>query len=394
MATEQRQGLLSDEQLQNFDDRGYFVLDNPCEMGLVDSVREAAEELLRDDSQEGPQLEVDGVKYFMHPGGVTAGYHWQRVQNAWLINDPIRELALEPRVLDVVEQLYGRKVAPFQTLNFPVGTQQPAHTDSFAFQSDPPGFMCGVWVALEDMDMDNGTLIYYPGSHKLPMPTWDVIQDELGDSVNPDDFESPSDFHKARQGLWTQYCKHLIERHGLEPEYATIKKGQAMLWSSNLLHGGSPQRDPDRTRHSQVTHYFFEGCRVYTPLHSEGGHNYWEYPEWIRDPVPEYNGATLAAAIREHVDEGARVLVFNGAMQFDDAWLRLFNGERFGEGLDDAGALEALKSEQARGARYIVFPKEQLWHLEWKFPQLQDYLELENRALLRDGMFAAIFALD
>ena len=184
MATEQRQGLLSDEQLQNFDDRGYFVLDNPCEMGLVDSVREAAEELLRDDSQEGPQLEVDGVKYFMHPGSVTAGYHWQRVQNAWLINDPIRELALEPRVLDVVEQLYGRKVAPFQTLNFPVGTQQPAHTGLVRVPVGPAGLHVRGLGGAQDMDMDNGTLIYYPGSHKLPMPTWDVIQDELGDSVN------------------------------------------------------------------------------------------------------------------------------------------------------------------------------------------------------------------
>ena len=32
----------------------------------------------------------------------------------------------------------------------------------------PEGFMCGVWVALEDMDMENGPLVYYPGSHKLP----------------------------------------------------------------------------------------------------------------------------------------------------------------------------------------------------------------------------------
>ena len=32
----------------------------------------------------------------------------------------------------------------------------------------PEGFMCGVWVALEDMDMDNGPLVYYPGSHQLP----------------------------------------------------------------------------------------------------------------------------------------------------------------------------------------------------------------------------------
>jgi ectoine hydroxylase-related dioxygenase (phytanoyl-CoA dioxygenase family) len=36
--------------------------------------------------------------------------------------------------------------------------------------------MCGVWVALEDIDMGNGPLIYYPGSHRVP----EVTMKELG----------------------------------------------------------------------------------------------------------------------------------------------------------------------------------------------------------------------
>jgi len=32
------------------------------------------------------------------------------------------------------------------------------------------------------------------------------------------------------------------------------------------LHGGTVQTDRSLTRHSQVTHYFFEGCTYYTPL--------------------------------------------------------------------------------------------------------------------------------
>jgi ectoine hydroxylase-related dioxygenase (phytanoyl-CoA dioxygenase family) len=30
--------------------------------------------------------------------------------------------------------------------------------------------MCGVWVALEDVDAGNGPLFYYPGSQRLPDP--------------------------------------------------------------------------------------------------------------------------------------------------------------------------------------------------------------------------------
>jgi hypothetical protein len=47
------------------------------------------------------------------------------------------------------------------------------------------------------------------------------------------------------------------------------RKGQALIWCANLLHGGSPQTDPTRTRWSQVTHYFFDDCVYYTPAFSD-----------------------------------------------------------------------------------------------------------------------------
>jgi hypothetical protein len=53
------------------------------------------------------------------------------------------------------------------------------------------------------------------------------------------------------------------------------------VWSANLLHGGSPQRDKNRTRKSQVTHYFFEGCKYYTPAISEPDNVHWRNPQWI-----------------------------------------------------------------------------------------------------------------
>ena len=83
----------------------------------------------------------------------------------------------------ITEELFGRKVLALQHLNFPIGTQQPAHFDTMAFQSDPPNYMCGVWVALEDMDMDNGPLIYYPGSYKL-RPTWEEIDELTGTRID------------------------------------------------------------------------------------------------------------------------------------------------------------------------------------------------------------------
>ena len=36
----------------------------------------------------------------------------------------------------------------------------------------------------------------------------------------------------------------------------TMKRGQALIWAANLLHGGDPIGDPQSTRYSQVTHHY------------------------------------------------------------------------------------------------------------------------------------------
>ena len=61
----------------------------------------------------------------------------------------------------------------------------------------------------------------------------------------------------------------MIEEHQAVSETFLARKGQALIWCANLLHGGSPQTDPTRTRWSQVTHYFFDDCIYYTPAFSD-----------------------------------------------------------------------------------------------------------------------------
>jgi hypothetical protein len=178
-----------------------------------------------------------------------------RVQDAWKFDDDVRAIACNAAVVDMLSALYGRKAFPFQTLNFPVGTQQPAHSDHIHFCSIPERFMCGVWVAFEDIDESNGPLFYYPGSHK-----WTSFQSEhLGISSRRDSF----DVAVAR---FTRLYEELPEKMGLPREKFLARKGQALIWAANLVHGGSTHVDWTRSRWSQVTHYFFEGCGYTTPL--------------------------------------------------------------------------------------------------------------------------------
>ncbi|HTM80550.1 phytanoyl-CoA dioxygenase family protein [Asticcacaulis sp.] len=184
--------------------------------------------------------------------------HGLRLANAWHTNADVRAIAVNEGVIDLLSKLYGRKAFPFQTLNFPVGTQQHVHADTVHFSSVPERFMCGVWLALEDIGPDAGPLMYYPGSHKWPV----LHNDMLGRYVGAQRFEDV-------QGPFEPVWRALAEQSGIQPEYFHAKKGQAVIWSANLLHGGSAQTNPEKTRWSQVTHYFFEDCVYYQPSHSD-----------------------------------------------------------------------------------------------------------------------------
>jgi hypothetical protein len=181
----------------------------------------------------------------------------KRAQDAWTWNGDVRSLAVNARVLDILTKVFGRDAWPFQTLNFPTGTQQHFHSDAIHFHCIPARFMCGVWVALEDVDETSGPLVYYPGSHKWPVAS----NDDLA-------IDARRNGSKIDQGVYHDYWESMVAASGVAPAYFCPKKGEALIWAANLLHGGAPQRDLTRTRWSQVTHYYFDDCIYYTPMHS------------------------------------------------------------------------------------------------------------------------------
>jgi hypothetical protein len=182
-----------------------------------------------------------------------------RIQDAWQFNPDVRRIACNTSLLALLTKLYGRRAFPFQTLNFPVGTQQPVHTDSVHFSSIPERFMCGVWVALEDIHPDSGPLIYYPTSHRWPI----FVNEHLG--VGSPANSRPSDNYEQYEELW----RAEIEASGVAGMQLCAKKGEGLIWAANLLHGGARHVDPERTRWSQVTHYYFHDCAYFVPLLSD-----------------------------------------------------------------------------------------------------------------------------
>jgi hypothetical protein len=182
-----------------------------------------------------------------------------RVQDAWEFDADVHALAANPKILALLSALYGRRAFPFQTLNFPVGTQQHVHSDSVHFSSSPERFMCGVWVPFEDIGPDQGPLVYLPGTHRWPIYT----NEHLG--VNSSFLFADYGQYPQLKSLWTA----LAAAHRIEPVRFLAKKGQALIWAANLLHGGDRQHNLSLTRWSQVTHYYFDNCSYYTPISTD-----------------------------------------------------------------------------------------------------------------------------
>ena len=224
---------------QQLHDKGYAVLDFPDP-----DFNQVADSICRDLTA---RFDWDGWK---------AGSIHLRLQDAYKFDENVRRIATNEKITALLSTLFGRKAWPFQTLNFPVGSQQHYHTDSIHFSSIPERFMCGVWVALEDITEDSGPLVYYPGSHKWPIYT----NEHLGVRAHAT---------RAAIELYGEVWRALVARSGIAPETFVPRKGQALIWLSNLLHGGEPHRDKNKTRWSQVTHYYFDECAYYTPMHSD-----------------------------------------------------------------------------------------------------------------------------
>jgi len=176
-------------------------------------------------------------------------YTDSRVMNAWKVSDTVRKIAHDEQMIDILEFTLGKKVVPFQTINFLRGSEQHTHSDFIHMTTEPKGFLIAAWIALEDIGEGQGPLHYYPGSHKLPY-------------ILGEDFDHDSTAWSVGEDLYGNFEKKIdreIAEHQLKKEIFHAKKGDVLFWHANLLHGGEEVTDPESTRKSLVIHYFCEG---------------------------------------------------------------------------------------------------------------------------------------
>jgi phytanoyl-CoA hydroxylase len=107
------------------------------------------------------------------------------------------------------------------------------HQDYHYIHNDP-NTLIGVWIAMEDVDIENGCLWVVPASHKMGLLTHGEVRNMKE--------------HDPLMG--EAYGVDLIQEVPVE-----LKKGDIIIFHNLLVHSSLSNRSLDRWRKAYVIHY-------------------------------------------------------------------------------------------------------------------------------------------
>lgn len=165
---------------------------------------------------------------------------------------PIGELSsrlmIDRRIWSIVEELIGPVYAAQSMFYFkpPGGRGQALHQDNLFLRAAPDTCLA-VWIAVDDVDADNGGLAVVPGSHRQEI-------------ICPDTADETESF--TNMAVAVPDGLHLVQTE--------MRAGDALFFHGSLVHGSLSNRTTDRFRRSLIFHYIprdsVEVARFYSPL--------------------------------------------------------------------------------------------------------------------------------
>jgi phytanoyl-CoA hydroxylase len=221
------------KQILDYDKNGYIVLSQYLSDKYVDEINAEVQYLL--DTKKVNFRYTNKIMFAIHQSPL------------------LREVGNNSALKELLSCLVKDNVKLFQSINFLMGSEQKTHSDSIHMTTFPLGGLLGVWIALEDIDEENGALHYYPGSHKLPY------------YLNADYDNEGNDFliGKYDYTAYENMLEKKIKENNLEKKIFRAKKGDLLIWHANLFHGGEPHPNKNKTRKSMVFHYYRENSVCY-----------------------------------------------------------------------------------------------------------------------------------
>lgn len=232
--------MLSEEQIQEFHRNGYVRGGRVLSDEQVELLRSEIQRVIEQHGQPGvPQP----VSLRNLNGDRPDAPVWQIV-NIWEASRPFRDLLIfNQRIAEEMAQLTG--ASQLRIWHDQVQYKPPAYGGTTMWHQDAPLWpilapMTEVtaWVALDDVDVDNGCMWMVPGSH-----LWGNHMDFIREHVRTFD-AMPAQF----QG------------HRVEVRPCPVKKGEVHYHHALTWHG-SPDNKSPRPRRAIAIHYMTEETR-------------------------------------------------------------------------------------------------------------------------------------
>jgi hypothetical protein len=152
-------------------------------------------------------------------------HRWDEVTLRWFI---------DPRLNEILTGLLGREPFAVQTMMYfkpPKARGQALHQDNYYLRAKP-GTCCAAWMALEDVDEENGCLQVVPGSQN-----WPVL------------CTVPADLTQSFIDVMTPIPE------GTRVIPVCMKPGDVLFFNGQLVHGSLPNVSNNRFRRSLIAHY-------------------------------------------------------------------------------------------------------------------------------------------
>jgi phytanoyl-CoA hydroxylase len=140
---------------------------------------------------------------------------------------------VDQRINRYLTSFYDKEPLAVQTMVYfkPPGARgQALHQDNRYLQAEP-GTCMAAWLALEDIDLENGCLEVVPGSQDMPMVCTE-----------------PADTSKS-------FSDGVINLPGMKTIPIEMKKGDVIFFNGSLVHGSGPNMSATRFRRIMVGHY-------------------------------------------------------------------------------------------------------------------------------------------
>lgn len=169
-----------------------------------------------------------------------AADEWGRTHNQHWYDPVAHQWLTDPELKEPLRQCLRDTPEGIQTMYFWVGSEQGRHQDQFYL----PGCM-SAWIALQDVDVQNGAMLVQPGSHRGRL----LVSADLAEGGE----FAGWDYNEAVDALF--------ERNAVEEVAVEVRQGDVVFFDGLLVHRGGPILAPGSFRHALANHYIAYGLQ-------------------------------------------------------------------------------------------------------------------------------------